>query len=114
MFTSDLLPFFFVENKIFKSLMNLVEPNYNIPFRKAICTRIKNPYEDELNDTKNYFKICSGFRGIALTIDEWSLLAIHFYNTYTGHYFDANWKLCNITVAIEEIIESHTADHLKY
>lgn len=32
---------------------------------------------------------------------------------YTGHYIDKNWILCNVTLFIKEMIESHTADHLK-
>ena len=51
--------------------------------------------------------------GIALTTDGWSSLNIDFYITYTGHYFDKNWTLCNVTLSIEEMTESHTANHLK-
>jgi hypothetical protein len=47
------------------------------------------------------------------TDDGWSSLAIDSYNTYTDDHFYTNWKLCNATLAIEEIIELHTADHLK-
>lgn len=108
--TSDLLPFSFVENNGFKNLMNLIEPNYEIPCRKTICTRIEQLYENKVNDTKNKL---GSINGIALTTDGWSSLAIDSYVTYTGHYFDKNWILCNVTLSIEEMTESHTADHLK-
>ncbi|KAL4130708.1 hypothetical protein QTP88_008106 [Uroleucon formosanum] len=92
--TSDLLPFSFVENNGFKNLMNLIEPNYQIPCRKTISTRIEQLYENKVNDTKNKLE---RINGIALTTDGWSSLAIDSYITYTGHYFDKNWTLCNVT-----------------
>lgn len=108
--TSDLLPFSFVENEGFKKLMKLVEPNYQIPCRKTITNRMEQLYEDKVNDTKTYLK---NINGIALTTDGWSSMAIDSYITYTGHYFDTNWILRSLTLSIDEILESHTADHLK-
>lgn len=51
--------------------------------------------------------------GIALTTDSWSSLAIDSYLIYTGHYFDKNRTLCNVTLSIKEITEFHTTDYLK-
>jgi len=43
----------------------------------------------------------------------WNSQAISSCITYTGHYIDKNWIFCNGTLFIKEMIESHTADHLK-
>ncbi|XP_060846565.1 E3 SUMO-protein ligase ZBED1-like, partial [Rhopalosiphum padi] len=50
---------------------------------------------------------------ISLTTDGWTSTAIDSYLTFTAHYFDDNWKLCSVTLSIEEIQESHTAENLK-
>lgn len=88
----------------------MFEPNYKIPCRKTITTRIETLYELKLNKTKKNFE---SIISIGLTADGWSSLAIDSYITYTGHYFDKDWTLCNVTLSIDEITESHTADKLK-
>jgi len=93
----------------FKNLMSLLEPNYKIPNQKTISNLIEKLHEDKVNYTKN---LLESINSIALSIDGCSQ-AIDSYITYTGHYINKNWALCNVTLSIKEIIELHTTNHLK-
>lgn len=106
----DMLPFSTVENKGFRSLISTIEPLYTIPSRKSITTRIEKMYIDKSQSIRN---IIENINYISLTTDGWTSTAIDSYLTFTAHYFDDNWKLYSVTLSIEEIQESHTAENLK-
>jgi len=52
MITKDMLPLSFVEGDGFRELMNFVEPEYRVPTRKTIVSRVEQKYEEGVKKLK--------------------------------------------------------------
>jgi len=106
----DMLPFSTVENKGFRKLMSVIEPEYKVPCRNTIIVRIEKMYDDKMMELKRNLE---NIKGVALTTDGWTSLAVDSYITFTCHYFNENWELCTQVLGFEEMRESHTADNIQ-
>lgn len=62
------MPLQMVEGKGFKKLMSIVAPNYNIPSRNTIKSRIEKVYEDRKSALLGELDIVDT---VALTTDTW-------------------------------------------
>lgn len=67
-FVFDYMPLQMVEGKGFKKLMSIVAPNYNIPSRNTIKSRIEKVYEDRKSALLGELDIVDT---VALTTDTW-------------------------------------------
>ncbi|KAL4096603.1 hypothetical protein QTP88_021523 [Uroleucon formosanum] len=109
MITMDMLPFSEVENKRFRKLMSVIEPDYKVPSRNTIIVRIEKMYDDKMMELKRNLE---NIKCVALTTDGWTSLAVDSYITFACHYFNENWELwishdnaANITNAVRNLQE---------
>ena len=82
------LPFSFVEAEGFRDLMSYIEPDYQVPCRKTITTRIEEFFEEQKRDVR---KRLEKAEAVSLTTDCWTSLTQDGYMTVTAHYVDENW-----------------------
>ncbi|XP_074549985.1 E3 SUMO-protein ligase ZBED1-like [Halichoeres trimaculatus] len=104
----DMLPLSFVEGKGFDKLMHYIEPEYTVPTRKTITSRL------EINHRKMKEEMQRAFEGaehVAITSDGWTSITTESYMTITCHYVDEGHLRCCVlqTCALEE---RHTAENL--
>ena len=93
-----------------KNLLTILEPEYKIPCRKTISSRIKYLYNDKLEKVKTALDSASD---IALTTDCWTSRATRSYMGLTSHYLDSEWINHSFNLLTEELTESHTAENLE-
>jgi len=56
----DMLPFSTVENKGFRKLMSVIEPDYKVPCRNTIIVRIEKMYDDKMMELKRNLENIKG------------------------------------------------------
>lgn len=106
----DTLPISFIENKGFKDLLAYITPNYKIPCRKTISSRINALYESQKQ--KLIAKLTTA-KYISVTTDCWSSRANEAYITITCHYIGNDQKQYSYNLTTEPFAESHTSVYLK-
>lgn len=104
----DMLPLSFVEGDGFKELMHCVEPEYKVPSRKSITTRVEQRYENLATATKEKLEKTEH---VAITTDAWTALTTESYMTITCHYID-DWKLQSAVLQTRCLEERHTAQNI--
>lgn len=110
MITIDMLLFSTVENKGFRKLMSVIEPDYKVPWSNTIIVHFEKMYDDKMMDLKRNLE---NVKGEALTTDGWTSQAVDSYITFTCHYFNENWGLCTQVLGFEEMRESHSVDNIQ-
>ena len=84
MITDDLQPFSVVEDTGFKSLINLLAPQYKLPCRQTFVTQMSKSHSVLKSELMNELK---HVRYVALTTDGWTPKNKPIsYNTFTVHY----------------------------
>lgn len=101
----DYMPLQMVEGKGFKKLMSIVAPNYNIPSRNTIKSRIEKVYEDRKSAVLGELDRVDT---VALTTDTWTSNATKSYLTITEHHIDSDWNLMTNVLVTREMPERHT------
>ncbi len=104
-----MVPISVVEGGGFRELINFIQPDYNIPSRAAITSRLEDRYENKKEELK---MAQSSVKKIALTMDCWTALTRESYITITCHYIDSEWKMKCAVLLTESLSDKHTADKL--
>ncbi|XP_061890314.1 E3 SUMO-protein ligase ZBED1-like isoform X1 [Entelurus aequoreus] len=107
MVEKDMLPISIVDGKGFRELMNYCEPDYQIPSRETITTRIEARYKRK----KAELKARLANTHVAITTDCWTSNTTESYITVTCHYME-DWLMRSAVLATESMPMSHTADNL--
>lgn len=105
----DYMPLQMVEGKGFKKLMSIVAPNYNIPSRNTIKSRIEKVYEDRKSAVLGELDRVDT---VALTTDTWTSNATKSYLTITEHHIDSDWNLMTNVLLTREMPERHTGENI--
>jgi hypothetical protein len=109
MIVLDYLPLSLVEEKEFLKLMSVVAPDYKVPTRNTINSRIEKSYDDQKPVlVRNLEDVDS----ISLTTDTWTSNANKSYITVAEHHIDKTWNMNSNVLVIREMPERHTADNL--
>ncbi|XP_033965552.1 E3 SUMO-protein ligase ZBED1-like [Pseudochaenichthys georgianus] len=109
MITKDMLPLSFVEGEGFRELMNFVEPEYRVPTRKTIVSRVELKYEEGVKKLKMDI---SQSEKVAITTDSWTALTTESYTTITCHYFTDDWEMKSAVLQTRSSDERHTAQNI--
>lgn len=109
----DMLPFSFVKGVGFNKLMNFVEPEYTVPGRKMVTSRIRVAHE---NMTTGIQLIMVEVEFVSITTDGWTSNTTESYMTITCHFI-VDGKLESRVLQTLALEERHTAvnlaDHLR-
>ncbi|XP_065907752.1 zinc finger BED domain-containing protein 4-like [Dysidea avara] len=106
----DLIPLSVVESKRFKSLLRILDSQYQVPSRKQLSTvllkkkydKLKSSVLDKLKKTDT----------INLTIDLWSNRQMRSYLGITGHYISDDWNLESVMLACNQVSGRHIGDNI--
>ncbi|KAK1895583.1 Zinc finger BED domain containing protein 1 [Dissostichus eleginoides] len=109
MITKDMLPLSFVEGEGFRELMNFVEPEYRVPTRKTIVSRVEQKYEEGVKKLKMDI---SQSEKVAITTDSWTTLTTESYTTITCHYITDGWEMKSAVLQTRSSDERHTAQNI--
>ena len=109
MITKDMLPLSFVEGDGFRELMNFVEPEYRVPTRKTIVSRVEQKYEEGVKKLKMDI---SQSEKVAITTDSWTALTTESYTTITCHYITDDWEMKSAVLQTRSSDERHTAQNI--
>jgi hypothetical protein len=90
MVVKDYLPLSFVEGDYFFNLMNIIVPEYKVPTRNMIKSRIGKLYDDQ--KTRLISEILSA-QSVSLTTDTWTSVVTESYITITEHHLTNNWDM---------------------
>ncbi|KAH1244353.1 Zinc finger BED domain-containing protein RICESLEEPER 2 [Glycine max] len=64
------LPFYFVENEIFRKFLSLLQPRFSVPSRIALVRHILTLWDTERTNLKKF--LSEHYQRVCLTIDMWS------------------------------------------
>ncbi|KAJ4924410.1 hypothetical protein JOQ06_000650 [Pogonophryne albipinna] len=109
MITKDMLPLSFVEGEGFRELMNFVEPEYRVPTRKTIVSRVELKYEEGVKKLKMDI---SQSEKVAITTNSWTALTTESYTTITCHYITDDWEMKSAVLQTRSSDERHTAQNI--
>lgn len=111
MIVSEYHPLSLVEDKEFKKLLKLLNPNYSLPSRKTLS----NSLLPEL-----YLKIHASVKEalcrteyVAITTDGWTSINNDSYQAVTVHFIDENSKLKAFLLDCHYMEARHTAENLR-
>jgi hypothetical protein len=90
MIVTDYIPLSIVEGEGFRSLMQLVAPDYVIPCRKTVRSRILKKYDD---GKEILAKELGDVTSVSLTTDTWTSTTTDSYITVTEHHITDDWKM---------------------
>ena len=109
MIVTDMLPISFVEGSGFRELMAYVEPEYKVPCRTTITTRIEKMYEEKAEDLRTRLAAAPK---VSITTDGWTALTTESYVTITCHYIDLRFEMQSAVLQTRAMAERHTAENL--
>ena len=89
MIAKDMLPISFVEGEGFREFMAFVEPEYTVPSRKTVTSRLEKLFDDGASDLRTQL---ASAKKVSLTTDSWTALTTESYLTITAHYIH-NWEV---------------------
>ena len=101
----DMQPMSVVEDEGFKKLISFLEPDYTMPCRKTVTSRVIKLYQDCSAKIK---RLLDQIMYVALTTDCWTSLTTTSYMTVTCHYIDQEWQMQAHALATQNIEERHT------
>lgn len=110
MISEDLLPLSFVEGNGFKKFMQVLDPNFTVPSRNTILTRIKLHYEECKKIILNKLQEIDH---VALTTDCWSSRSNKSFLTLTVHAINKEWDLISYNLSTKLMSEKHTYYNLQ-
>ena len=99
-----------VEDEGFKKLSSFLEPDYTMPCRQTVTSRVIKLYQDCSAKIK---RLLDQTMYVALTTDCWTSLTTTSYVTVTCHYIDQEWQMQAHVLATQNMEESHTAENLQ-
>ncbi|CAC5402662.1 unnamed protein product [Mytilus coruscus] len=109
MVVKDYLPLSFVEGDGFFNLMNIVAPEYKVPTRNTIKSRIAKLYDEQ---KKRLISEISSAKSASLTTDTWTSTATESYIIVTEFHITDNWELKAYVLCTRAMPERHTGTTL--
>ncbi|XP_073672068.1 E3 SUMO-protein ligase ZBED1-like [Paramisgurnus dabryanus] len=109
MIEKDMLPLDFVSGEGFLEILQFLEPNYTVPSRQTITTRIEERFVKKKFELKARLY---GARCVAITTDCWTALTTESYVTVTCHWIDKVWQVKSAVLLTKSMPGRHTADNL--
>ncbi len=95
MIVLDYLPIRIVEGRGFSKLMSIISPEFKIPSRNTVKSRIEKAYGDKKEKLKTEL---SQIDSVSLTTDTWTSNATKSFITVTEHHVDNNWSMQSVTI----------------
>ncbi|XP_044577566.1 zinc finger BED domain-containing protein 4-like [Cotesia glomerata] len=105
----DMLPLSHAEGPGLTQFMKDILPEYIIPSRTVTKNPLELLYESVRNDILEAFH---RFPHISITTDGWSSRLSDSFMTITAHAIDDLWNMRSVTLDINEMSESHTAENI--
>lgn len=110
MIGTDMQPYSIIEDPGFREVINAAEPRYVMPSGKTFSTEIiPQLYSKTVARVK-----CdvNSAVSLAITTDGWTSRSNNSYLSYTAHYLTEGFEPRNYCLNVENVDESHTAQHL--
>lgn len=108
MICKDNQPLSIVEDEGFKYLMKTVSPNFKVPSRRNICSKIFEKYDAMKNIFMAKLKNVQYF---TLTTDIWTDIQTRSYIGVTIHFVD-EYKFNSALLGVYELDERHTSEYI--
>lgn len=106
----NLRPLSTVESDEFKTLLESLDPKYQLPSRKQLSTKLLYERSSAIQaDLKSKLK---AVQSISLTIDLWSNRQMKGYLGITGHFL-LDWSLKSVMIACKRFKGRHTAERIR-
>ena len=105
----DYIPLSIVEGDGFRNLMEIVAPDYTVPCRNMIRSRIVKRYDDEKISLTSELDSADS---VSLTTDTWTSSATESYITVTEHHIDSKWEMHGNVLVIRAMPERHTGENI--
>ncbi|XP_060605586.1 zinc finger BED domain-containing protein 4-like [Ruditapes philippinarum] len=109
MIVKDYIPLSIVESEGFLNLMQIVVPEYKVPSRNTVKSRIEKRYDDE---RESLVKNLESVQSVSLTTDTWTSNATDSYMTITEHHLTDDWVMESNVLMTREMQERHTGENL--
>ncbi|CAC5384340.1 unnamed protein product [Mytilus coruscus] len=109
MIVLDYLPIRIVEGKGFSKLMSIIAPEFKIPSRNTVKSRIEKSYSDK---KESLIKELNLIDSVSLTSDTWTSNATKSFLTVTEHHIDKDWTLQSNVLVTREMPERHAGENL--
>ncbi|XP_078800180.1 E3 SUMO-protein ligase ZBED1-like [Oryzias latipes] len=109
MIVMDAQPFSIVEDKGFKAFVNLLDPSYIIPNRKALRTMVEEKYKAK---KEKALDVVSRASAVSLTADMWTSINMDAYLAVTCHFITEEVELASVVLGVLKFPQTHTAAHL--
>lgn len=104
-------PFTIVEEPYFVSYIHSLHPSAKIPSADTIKSFISNVYEIDKEKVQNFLLNITG--KISFTTDCWTSPSSKSFLSITAHFINKEWKLQHLILNFIEMVDTHTAEHLK-
>ena len=102
-------PISVVEDEGFQSLLNVLDPRYQLPSRRTIMQTLPNAYSKEAEVVK---KEIAAVSHVALSSDLWTSRATESYMTITCHFLTETWNFKSLLLETFVFELSHTAENI--
>ncbi|XP_077399284.1 zinc finger BED domain-containing protein 4-like [Vanacampus margaritifer] len=110
MIIKDCQPLSIVEDEGFRDLLQLLEPSYVLPTRKAIKNMVSHKYEEQKEKVKEELQSAVA---VSLTADMWTSINMESYLAVTCHYIDTeNHVLRTSVLGVQHFPQHHTAKNM--
>ena len=109
MIIKDYVPLSIVESESFVNLMQIVAPDYKVPSRNTVKSRLIKRYDDERD---SLVKELNSVQSVSLTTDTWTSNATESYITVTEHHITDDWEMQSNVLMTRAMPERHTGENL--
>ena len=109
MIIKDYIPLSIVESESFVNLMQIVAPDYKVPSRNTVKSRLIKRYDDERD---SLVKELNSVQSVSLTTDTWTSNATESYITVTEHHITDDWEMQSNVLMTRAMPERHTGENL--
>lgn len=106
----DLMPLNIVESDRFEKLLASLDPQYHLPTRKHLSTKLLKAKFDAVKEkvmTKVQQASC-----INLTIDLWTNRQMRSFLGITAHFISNNWEMESVMLGCNRVMGRHTAENI--
>ncbi|WAR27086.1 ZBED1-like protein [Mya arenaria] len=103
------LPLSLVENKHFKTFVDLLDNRYKLPSRRDITRRLEKKKDEVKDKVRTDLETCDN---VSITHDSWTSLKNESYETVTAHFIDNSWTLKTAVLGAMKVEGSHTAQNI--
>ena len=108
-FVANMLPLSLVDNVEFKELMAAMEPEYKVPCRQTLTSRLDSM---KVELAKTVEAELAAVSSLSLTTDIWTSISNDAYISVTASYITNDWKLINRTLDNKPMDERHTQENI--